>query len=304
MEPPGGNPYARHRDAASQPVEVGLLPRIALPGAEAAAGDGGVAEPDLTAGMGDPVLISTFGRSGTHLVIDLIRRNFPAFRSWKWPMERNEHLYAELGLAARGSEPVARTRRRLRRAARPLLKTHEWHAIRQDPVLCRSAIVRALIARGQVIEVVREPLRAIASWHELEVAEARRLGRPVALPIDAFIDLRAADWAEHVRSVLEAPPQLLLRFEDVRSDPAGALARIAAATGATARPCDPLLPETYGSLFAARLARAFGVRPQSTAIVVRGDIRRACRFDWTPERRARVFRQVRDEMAALGYTAD
>lgn len=43
-----------------------------------------------------PLVVATHMRSGTHLTMDLVRRQFPAFRSWKLPGEANDMLYLAL----------------------------------------------------------------------------------------------------------------------------------------------------------------------------------------------------------------
>src|SRR4051794_27731921 len=40
-----------------------------------------------------PVVVASHPRSGTHLLIDLLRRQFPACASWKYPLERMDRLY-------------------------------------------------------------------------------------------------------------------------------------------------------------------------------------------------------------------
>lgn len=251
--------------------------------------------------IGSPVLVSTFGRSGTHLVIDLIRRHFPAFRSWKLPGERTQNLYAELGLAIRHGEPAWITRSRLTRPARPLVKTHEWHAILADPGLRRAALVQTILRRGAVIEVIRDPRGAIASWWPLAHVEAMREGRPVGMTVDEYVERRAHEWVLHVDHAHARRPQLILRFEDLLADPAAALTRIAGVIGAEPAWRSPVLPPPCKSLTSARLARVLRVRPESTAVMVSADIRKRCRFEWTAERTARLRAIAGEKAAALGY---
>jgi hypothetical protein len=65
-------------------------------------------------------------RSGTHLIIDLLRHQFADCRSWKWPGERNDMLYLPLDVVTQPSDDwsEARILKALHPAKRPILKTH------------------------------------------------------------------------------------------------------------------------------------------------------------------------------------
>ena len=43
-----------------------------------------------------PVIVASHPRSGTHLLMDTLRRQFKACRSWKWPGERLDRLYCSV----------------------------------------------------------------------------------------------------------------------------------------------------------------------------------------------------------------
>jgi hypothetical protein len=53
-------------------------------------------ESDFLDGLGPPLVVATHMRSGTHLTMDFVRRQFLSFRSWKWPVEANDMLYLAL----------------------------------------------------------------------------------------------------------------------------------------------------------------------------------------------------------------
>ncbi len=50
----------------------------------------------LIATLRRPIEVASHMRSGTHLMIDLLRRQFADCGSWKWPGERNDMLYLPL----------------------------------------------------------------------------------------------------------------------------------------------------------------------------------------------------------------
>ncbi|MDT7934718.1 MAG: hypothetical protein RQ833_08950 [Sphingomonadaceae bacterium] len=254
-------------------------------------GDGG--------GPGDPVVISSFGRSGTHLTIDLIRRQFPAFASWKWPGECMSALYCRLDAAVAGSAPPAAELRALRRAPRPIIKTHHWLEWLGAPVNPLMSWVRD---RGTVIHAVRDPVAVLPSiWALNHTGAARGLGPPPPAP--EFVRHEAAAWARQTCAILDRPPPLVLPYEDILADPLGTTLRIAALLNEAPALCDPLLPAAWTSLAEARWARIISIRPRSTAILASRRIARLKPFRWTPELRALLADGCGAEMRALGYDA-
>jgi hypothetical protein len=91
-------------------------------------------ESDFLDGLGPPLVVATHMRSGTHLTMDFVRRQFLSFRSWKWPVEANDMLYLALDVLSvlEANWGEARARRILSRPPRALIKTH-W----TDPGLLR-----------------------------------------------------------------------------------------------------------------------------------------------------------------------
>ena len=43
-----------------------------------------------------PVVVASHRRSGTHLMIDVIRRHFQPCRGWKWPGEPFDRLFVDV----------------------------------------------------------------------------------------------------------------------------------------------------------------------------------------------------------------
>ncbi len=77
--------------------------------------------------IGDPIIVHTFGRSGTHMIIDLLRRQFRECRTWKYPGEKSNMLHASLDDISHGDmESRTRTLARMKRSARPIFKTHAF----------------------------------------------------------------------------------------------------------------------------------------------------------------------------------
>lgn len=115
--------------------------------------------------IGCPVGVATHMRSGTHLVMDFIRWNFPSVRSWKYPLEANDRLYLALDVLGgiKASWGAKRAIEILRRGKRPLLKLH-WTSPDLREVGERfPEFAEWLRPRVKWVHVVRDPYRVMAS---------------------------------------------------------------------------------------------------------------------------------------------
>lgn len=245
-------------------------------------------------GIGDPVVVFTFGRSGTHLTLDLIRRQFADFASWKFPGEPCSYTYSWLDRLV--TDGVGRwDRHRLGRAARPLLLTHHWFDLQPD----LSPALRAWLTRGRLIHLVRDPRAAMASAWPIHSARDARAGRAPADPA-AYVEQHGRRWASDLRA-MASTPALTLVFEDLVADPAPSLARIGDWIGAPALWHQPLVAPPHRSRAASRLARLTSIRPASSAAVELKCHRDRYRLAWTPELEAILNAVAGDELAAAGY---
>ena len=117
-------------------------------------------------GVGPRIVIATHRRSGTHLAIDLLRRHFPACRSGKRLGEGVDALYLNLDRLGDHPHPIdeARALELLRRAPRPIVKTHElpdWTAGGRS----HDAFVSRLLADAEVYAVFRDGRDVLCSLH-------------------------------------------------------------------------------------------------------------------------------------------
>jgi hypothetical protein len=119
-----------------------------------------------------PILVASHPRSGTHLVIDLLRRQFRSLENWRmWGLPL-DYLY--LNLERLGSEkrrfPENRARRIVNRPRRALMKTHfdadfvtGWA---EDESVPPPQPWLDFIAQARVFYVLRHPLDVMASYHQ------------------------------------------------------------------------------------------------------------------------------------------
>jgi len=217
-------------------------------------------------GLGPPLVVATHMRSGTHLTMDFVRRQFLSFRSWKWPVEANDMLYLALDVLSvlEANWGEARARRILSRPPRALIKTH-W----TDPGLLRLREKQPYFAdfleEGAVfVHVVRHPLRVLESMWAWDVSQ-----RSVAdiKPDRFWLEKKVGYWVWHTEAWLERHGAIRIRFEDLVADTSAVLNRLEHAIGEDAQRRTPLLPPKLRGLWHSRCNRLLGIRPTSTEIL-------------------------------------
>ncbi|MFN8543935.1 MAG: sulfotransferase domain-containing protein [Candidatus Binatia bacterium] len=259
-----------------------------------------------------PIVVASHPRSGTHLVIDTLRRQFAECRSWKLPGEPHDRLYLDLDALTRvdGAMPTTTARRILGRARRPLLKTHclpgfrAWTATAAQRDLAVEW-AQWLDARATVLYVHRDGRDVMCSYHLLlkSVSEAARCPVGEFMRQQANGTSRARAWAEHVRRWLEQPQVHVLRFDDLTKDTRRVLTTLGSLVGATPLYREPLLPPQFRSVWESRRARLLSVHPDSTAILSKyrhGALER-WRDAFTPADREFFHAEAGEMLIRLGY---
>ena len=214
----------------------------------------------------DPILIASHRRSGTHLMLDLIRRQFPSSRVRLKPLESTHNLYVNVDRLKRDHHaPLSRDAfiDQIHRCQRMCVKTHALPGFTE---LGERDIVDALVS-GTVIHVVRDGRSVITSWrhYESERVDAAREGMSVFLRSPAFgFPDRPTSWAEHTRAWMAIPGVLRLSFEDVINDTRAVLERIGEKLGEQPEMREPLLPPRFGGRAKRLVARLQGVTESTT----------------------------------------
>ena len=229
-----------------------------------------IIQPKDLEGIGDPLIVSTFMRSGTHLTIDLIRRQFAAFQSWKRPMEALDSLYFPVDVLLPGWEPhdwnIPRVLKVLRRSKRPILKTHFLDPDLSNLRARQPAVASWLEERGTFLNVTRDPRQVLASlWAFLPDWNGG-----VPSPFDeAFVEEWLPTLRTHCANWESRADVRSLQYESITSDPRGTVEEIASWLDEPAVWHQPLLPPPLTSRFESRLKRIFAWRSTSTAILAR-----------------------------------
>ena len=231
----------------------------------------------LLASVGDPVVVASFMRSGTHLTIDALRKNYHCFSSYKYPLEKNSYLYADLDVYMNPLRlfQVPGLRARLLRSRRPIFKCH-WSLSHWDRVIqCHPALAHWIQSRGRIVFVVRDP-RAILLSNLAWNASVDPCLSPQSLP-DVAVSLltRLEQRWQDVLSCGIAPIHVL-DASSLLKDPNSVISDLARFLDIP-EPVTPSLPFPLRSLWASRWQRLTGIRPESTAILTS---HRSSEFSW------------------------
>jgi hypothetical protein len=269
-----------------------------------------LAERDEFAGIGRRIVLATHRRSGTHLTIDLLRRQFEACASSKRLGESLAELYLNAERLIDTRRPISERRALalLRRAARPIVKTHALPDF--APWQPRhGGFVRELLSDADVYSVHRDGRDVLCSLHLYSQA----FDATARCPLADFMRQqheglsRPARWAQHVLRWREVPGVRSLAYRDIVGDPRGTALRLADELALSARLREPILPRRLRNVWEARWLRLFSRRPDVTTVL--GDPRgrrqpARWREAFTPEDRAFFAREAGHALIALGYERD
>jgi len=258
-----------------------------------------------------PIITATHPRSGTHLTIDLLRKQFGACQGWLWFGETLHHLYLDLDHLAEDCSPcktIGKARDILSRAERPIVKTHSL------PTLDRfrgthKAFAEQIMEDATIFYVVRDGRDVLCSahvWMKSHHPEAR-------CPLSDFLRQtksgasRVKQWADHVRAWSSRSDVHVLHFEEIVSQPRSVIEQIGSILGLTPTYERPYLPEKIkqGGRLAAywrRLTRQF----ESTAIPGRynGEEPQDWRDAFTQDDRRFFHQEAGDVLIESGYVTD
>jgi len=244
-----------------------------------------------------PVVVASHPRSGTHLLIDLLRRQFAActtVKRWWQPLDR---LYLSFDSLVKPTTncrvETARALKLLEKTQLPPTKTHlvvspdsvhnrRRRTINMTPV--GEEWFNWFSERAQLIYVVRDGRDVLCSYHLWQQAHSP----DARVPLTDFMRQRHGGmqfpeaWAWHVRRSQQNPNAHVFRFEDLVSEPQSTLLRLESTIGVKARRIEPTLPPVVPSGRTARLNRRLSSKPVSTAVHGRWRGR-------SPQRWKRVF---------------
>jgi hypothetical protein len=260
----------------------------------------------LLSGVGRRIVIATHRRSGTHLAIDLLRRHFAACRARKKWGEGVDSLYLNLDRLGAGSQPIdeARAESLLRRAARPIVKTHKLvrhFKGRGD----HAEFTAAVLEDADLYYVHRDARDVLCSLYVYTRSHDRTapptLSEFLRQPVKGRSRVRR--WAKEVRACLALPGVRPLRYSALVGDPASAVARFAEELALAPLPKPAALPRPIRSRWGSRWRRLFATDPEGTSIPGSTWGRRSpCwRREFSPCDRRFFHDEAGDLLIELGY---
>ncbi len=222
-----------------------------------------------------PIIVVSHRRSGTHLMIDLLRRQFEQCRTWKWPGQSLDALYLTLEHLRPGHSHHVTPReacRRLCQARRPIVKTHSPSPELELAGREYAAFAQWISKRASFVYMVRDGREALCSdWY----LRHRGIREPTVGELSDFLREtvagmnRARYWAEHVRAWSPHENVLSVRYEDLINQPHQTLQCLGRHLQLKPGWREPLLPKPYFSKWKRRWIRLTGIQPASTAVVPR-----------------------------------
>lgn len=214
------------------------------------------------------VVISTAMRSGTHLMMDLMRKNFDDLRAPKWPLQSASSCYVTLDLlipSYNAPSTILRTERAKFFGSRTkLLKVH---FTKPDFSNLEAKAKDHLLDRGwKGVYVVRDPRKVLMSTYAFMFDECRKKKKS-AKDFDIFAQEFIPRWVKHVELWIDAPNVMTVKFEDILGSTTRVLERL---EGWLELPLgeggsNPL-PRKFASVWSRRLQARLKVHPESTEI--------------------------------------
>lgn len=256
----------------------------------------------------EPIIVATHPRSGTHLTIDLLRKQFSACQSWLWFGETLHHLYLDLDHLTRDCAPcksVLEAKQLLQRTERPVVKTHSLPSLNsfQDQ---KRQFAQELLDQATIIYVVRDGRDVLCSahvWMKQNDPGARCTLAAFLRQKDNGMS-RVGRWASHVDTWRAYEDVHVVRFEDIVKDPHTAIGRLGDILGLEPHYERPYLPQKLkcGGRLAAywrRLTRQF----ESTAVLGRhnGEEPQDWREAFSLEDRRFFHQEAGSQLIEMGY---
>lgn len=218
--------------------------------------------------IGKPIIIASHPRSGTHLTIDLLRKQFTECHSWKKRGEPLDRLYFALE-AFSPKNPLDETTALniLQRPERPIIKTHA------NPELSylnkNKPNWATWLQNADTLYILRDGRAVMPSLHLF----MQSYNPSTRCSLSEFIRQkqggvsRVGAWTKHVQSWLDKPNVTPIHFEDIVKKTGPTLDVIGQAIDLTPLHRTPLLPSRIKNLWHGRWIRLTQTQPESSAII-------------------------------------
>jgi len=258
--------------------------------------------------VGQPVIVATHPRSGTHLVLDFIRKQFADCRSWKYLAETKNHLYLDIDpllfssrICKNDRDKIRFAQKILKRAKHPTIKTH----CLKRHLDHHSQWSNKLIEKSKIVYVVRDGRSVLCSLHPFVkgYSEKAQCSFRDFIRQESNGMSRCKKWANHVTEWMNTPDILFIRFEDVIKNTEATLAKIGEHLDLKPLYINPLLPKSIQSRRESIWLALTQLSPESTTHMNFSDQPKGKKYTelFSPEDRAFFQQETGDLLVRLGY---
>lgn len=260
-----------------------------------------------------PVVVASHRRSGTHLTIDTLRRQFPACSTRKYfgaPMDRlylNYDALCDVGHAKHVSNKEASFRVSQNKSVP--IKTHKTYEDFSESRSVCADFYDEWLADAVIFYIIRDVRKVLSSLHAYE-QEFRIESR---VPLRDFLrqrnnagQNRVEVWGAHVRSWYKVEDRRVsfVRYEDIVQSPKAVLDDFSNKLNCEPLMIDPLLPPPWKNRFQSLLCgRIYGSPVASTIIGRSGSMVKPVSWDRELDQSESemLLSSVSDIMDQFGY---
>lgn len=247
--------------------------------------------------MNSAIFVVSHPRSGTHLMIDTLRKNFSGLRGWKLPLFPASNLFLNENQLRGAMKEPGTTRFWGIRKKYPIIKSHkiaqhpDWQKYRDNYGLADF--------KGKVIYVYRNPLRVMLSYYSYEMNKGM-IPRTFKAFIKEYDGHPLKQWRRHVDGYCSREDVCAIEYDILLNDPESCLIKIdkylslpltRSATAASLLPAKPEYSQLQ--LLKARLC----LQPESTATMAPKLSVEQQEIDWA---RGYINEVIGDFLGSLG----
>lgn len=255
------------------------------------------------------VIVASHRRSGTHLTIDLLRRQFTGCASWKWPGDALDRLYLNFDAVcdAQHQRPMSITiaNQLLATVDVSIVKTHMSSFDFNENLKVQNAHGLRLGAH-KVIYLIRDVRDVLASQHAYE----QEFNPDSRVPFAAYLsmpflgaDTHLKYWVQHAESWIDREDVLIVKFESLLRQTDLELMRIADHLELEPLMKYPLLARPWRSNLRCRFLGRLLPVPEATTVMGRPNAIRPVK--WREELNRAGREQIHGQAGAmlihLGY---
>lgn len=257
----------------------------------------------------NPIVVKSHPRSGTHLCIDTLRRQFRSCRIYNDPFKRLDNLYFSieelLDPKANNQFVYEKGIKIIQSCEMPIIK---YHCYSEKTILSKHPFWADIINDSKQIYVYRNFYHVICSTY-VYMQTFENIGKGVSL--SNFIrqpfaqsDNRVQFWVDELKNeISKDSTNLCLKYEDFIAEPQDILLKLSNLLGREPEKISPVLPPKTNSRLRMKFNEYFHPNPPNTAILAEwnGKSKLIPRDEFTHEDLSFIENIAGPMLTALGY---